>query len=108
MEQAQFLEEHVFKGCNIQKTPSEPTNFHFSEADFATILERCEYFGIGLYSIETYLNDAIYGASHHEDFRKKATDAAWYKKAFSTFHHTQEGLTYAATYKVSKKLLDRY
>ena len=43
----------------------------------------------------------------NEDFRKKATDPRWYKKAFLTFKTTEKKLNYSATYKVSNKLLAR-
>jgi hypothetical protein len=43
----------------------------------------------------------------HDDFKKKATDPKWYKKAFLTFKTSQPGLTYAASYKVSNRLLAR-
>ncbi len=109
MEQPKFLEQHVFNGLtNVNKSKDENSAHQFSEKDFAVVLERCAYFGIGIYTIESFLDGESYGASVHEDFRKKATDAAWYNKVFSTFNHTQEGLTFSASYKVSKKLLDRY
>ncbi|MDC1194060.1 MAG: hypothetical protein P8M61_10390 [Crocinitomicaceae bacterium] len=109
MEQQQFLEEHVFKGLKSAIAPkTEPQVHQFNQEDFKVLLERCEYYGIGIYTIEAFLDGETYGASRHEDFRKKATDSAWYEKAFSTFSHTQEGFMYAATYKVSLKLLARY
>jgi hypothetical protein len=109
MEQNEFLEQYVFKGLkNANDTKDEKAPQHFSEKDFEEVLKRCEYFGIGIYTIESFFEGSSYGASVHEDFRKKATDAAWYEKAFSTFRLTQPGMTYMGTYKVSLKLLARY
>ena len=77
------------------------------ETDFETILERIEHFGIGAYKIEAKLDGKSFDVTSHEDHKKKVTDPRWYKKAFMTFKHRQSGLSYFATYKVSKKLLAR-
>lgn len=109
MEQPQFLEQYVFKGLtNVNPAKTEDAVHHFSEKDFEEVLNRCAYFGIGIYTIESFLDGESFGASVHEDFRKKATDAAWYEKAFATFRMTTPGMTYCGTYKVSLKLLARY
>ncbi len=109
MEQPQFLEQHVFNGLtNVNDSKTEDAISHFSEKDFEEILNRCEYFGIGIYTIESFKDGESYGASLHEDFRKKATDAAWYRKAFKTFRLSKTEMTYAGTFKVSLKLLARY
>ncbi|WP_341226805.1 hypothetical protein [uncultured Arcticibacterium sp.] len=109
MEQAEFLEKHVFVGLeNLNNGVDESGNHYFSQADFEKVLERVEYFGIGVYKINTIHNGEAFGESEHEKFKKKATDPKWYNKAFLTFTHRQEGLLYAASYKVSGKLLARY
>ena len=109
MEQPEFLTTYVFKGLtNVHESKDENAEPHFSEKDFEAVLERCEYFGIGIYTIESFSEGKSNGKNIHEEFRKKATDAAWYNKAFSTFRMTTPGMTYAGTYKVSLKLLARY
>lgn len=108
MEKNEFLEQHVFTGLkNLKEGSDEETTHQFSEADFETVLERAAHFGMGVYTIECWFNGSSYAASGHEDFRKKATDPKWYKKAFLTLKTGQAGLTYAGTYKVSPKLLAR-
>lgn len=108
MEQKEFLEKNVFKGLEkLTGGTDGENNPFFSESDFETLLDRVEYFGIGIYGIETMLNSESYDAVHHEDLKKKATDPNWYKKAFKMFKSRQEGLSYSATYKVSAKLLAR-
>jgi hypothetical protein len=99
MEQGEFLDKHVFVN---QKQGG------FTEEDFERVLDKIEYFGIGVYSIQASLDGKVYDEADHETFKKKATNSAWYKKAFLTFKHRQEGLTYSATYKVPIKLLARY
>lgn len=109
MTEQAFLEKHIYKGLsNLNEGQTENPIFRFSEKDFALFLERAAYYGLRVYTIETFLDDQVHGAANHEDFRKKATDAAWYEKAFATFRLTQVGLTYSATCKVSVKLLERY
>ncbi|MNJ91800.1 hypothetical protein D3C87_94550 [compost metagenome] len=108
MEQSEFLEKNVFKGLEKQNDGFEnETVPFFSESDFETILERVEYFGIGIYGIEPWFNGELYDVITHENLKKKATDPKWYKKAFQTFKHRQSGLSYSATFKVSAKLLAR-
>ncbi len=108
MEKTEFLEKNIFTDLkNINDGFDEETTPYFSESDFEIVLERVEHFGIGIYEIKPWLNGKLYAVSGHEDHKKKATDSKWYKKAFLTFKTRQEGLSYAATYKVSKKLLER-
>lgn len=107
MKQTEFLEQNVFTDLkNLNEGSDKETVHYFSEADFQTLLQRVEHFGIGIYKIETRL-DEVSDVAGHEDFKKKATDPRWYKKAFLTFKSRQTGLTYAATYKVSNRLLAR-
>ena len=108
MEQAEFLEKNVFNDLtNINDGFDSEHSHYFSEADFEIVLQRAAHFGISIYSIEPWLNGEVFDVSGHDSFRKKATDPKWYTKAFSEFKKRQEGLAYAATYKVSKKLLER-
>jgi hypothetical protein len=108
MQQTEFLNNIVFKNLkNLNKDPKKKEIFCFSEEDFQIILERAEHYGISIYSIETWKNKKPQAISVNEDFRKKATDPKWYKKAFLTFKTTEKKLNYSAKYKVSNKLLAR-
>ncbi len=108
MTQAEFLEQHVFTDLKNINDDFDSKNLHFfSEADFAKVLQQAEHYGIGIYGIEPWLDGKVFDVSSHGDHNKKATDARWYKKAFNTFKHRQEGLLYSASYKVSPKLLAR-
>jgi len=108
MEQTEFLDQNVFTDLtNVNEGDDAATNPHFSEADFEIVLQRAEHFGLGVYKIESMLKGESNKVASYEDFKKKATDHRWYKAAFRTFKSSQAGLTYAATYKVSNKLLAR-
>ncbi len=108
MEQTEFLEKNVFADLkNMNDGFDEETIHYFSESDFETVLKQVEHFGIGIYGMKTFLNGEFHADSAHDDHNKKATDPKWYKKAFKTFKTRQAGLLFAATYKVSKKLLER-
>jgi hypothetical protein len=108
MEQAEFLEKHIFTDLkNLNDGDDSETVQQFSEADFEIVLERAEHFGIGIYKIESWQKSEVHETVAHDDFKKKATDPKWYKKAFLTFKTSQPGLTYAASYKVSNRLLAR-
>ncbi len=106
MDKNEFLEKHIFTDIQkIHQKSDANTIPYFSEADFAIILERIEHFGIGIYGIEPWHNDKMYDVKTNEDFRKKATDPKWYKRAFFEFKKQQANLQYAATYRISDKLL---
>ena len=108
MEQAEFLEQHIFTGLkNLNDEFKQDKIQYFSESDFEIVLQRVEHFGISIYEIESRLNGEHHGISAHEEHKKKATDPRWYKKAFLTSKNRQPGLSYSAKYKVSKKLLTR-
>src|SRR5690606_17304087 len=106
MEQTEFLEKNIFIDLkNLNGGADNETVQVFSEQDFEIVLQRVEHFGIGVYSVASWLNGEAAELAAHEDFKKKATDPKWYKKAFLTFKSRQPGLSYSATYKVSNKLL---
>lgn len=108
MEQAEFLEKNVFTDLkNLNDGLNQDEIQYFSESDFETVLQRAEHFGVSIYEIESRLNGEVYAACTHEEYKKKATDPRWYKKAYLTFKTRQAGLSFSAKYKVSSKLLTR-
>jgi len=108
MEQTQFLEQHIFTGLkNLNDGFAKDEIQFFSESDFEIVLQRAEYFGLSIYSIEPWIDNKFQEVTVHEDHKKKATDPRWYKKEFVTLKTRQEDLLYSAKYKVSKKLLAR-
>ena len=107
MEQTEFLEKHIFTDLkNLNEGSDKETVSYFSEADFEILLEKVEYNGI--YKIESWVDGEVSAVATHEDFKKKATDPKWYKKAFLTFKSRQPGLSYSGDYKVSNKLLAKF
>ncbi len=108
MEQSKFLEKNIFTDLNnLNNGFAEEGIQYFSENDFGIVLDRAEHFGLSIYTIKPWAKDETHEASSHENHKKKATDPKWYKKEFLTLKTRQAGLLYAATYKVSKKLLAR-
>ncbi|MDW5287614.1 hypothetical protein [Formosa sp. PL04] len=105
MTQEEFLEQNVFTG--LTKNNENNGECYFSEEDFSEVLKQCEHFGIAIYDIKATINGEDHKTINHDMFRKKATDVNWYKREFSHLKREQEDMQYAATYKVSKKLLAR-
>lgn len=106
MEQTEFLEKNIFIDLKNLNDGSDKESVQvFSEPDFEIVLQCVEHFGIGVYSVSSWLKGEVSEVASHEDFKKKATDPKWYKKAFLTSKSRQPGLSYSATYKVSNKLL---
>lgn len=105
----EFLEQNVFnEATNLNKKAINPEDYKFSEEDFSKVLERVGHFGISIYTMNTWAKNTSFGATMHQDHNKKASDKRWYTKAFNTFRHRQEGLKYAATYRVPAKLIARF
>jgi len=108
MEHTEFLEKHVFNDLeNLNDGFDTEITHCFSEKDFETVLKRTEHLGIDLYTVNKYIEGEPFDTANHEVYKKKATDAKWYTKAFFDFKKRQNNLVYGATYKVSKKLLER-
>ncbi|WP_194534979.1 hypothetical protein [Zobellia nedashkovskayae] len=108
MEKTEFLEQNIFQNLkNLNDGFDSDSIQYFSEADFETVLERIEQFGIGIYEMKPWLDEDFLDIKVNEDYRKKATDPKWYKKAFSDFKKQQADLKYSASYKVSDRLLNR-
>lgn len=107
MTQDDFLTENVFKAGPNYKVDNDASSIYFSEESFSEILNKSEHYGISVYEIKSSLNGIAGKTIHHEAFKKKATDPDWYKKQFKALKREQAGYLYAATYKVSKKLLSR-
>lgn len=109
MTELEFLQTEIFKDLtNLNKKASKAKEYKFDEADFATVLERAAYNGLSLYSITTWLKRTTFGTITHLDQSKKATDARWYNRAYITMKKRQEGLIYAADFKVPVKLMARF
>lgn len=108
MEKTEFLAKHIFLNLENRNDAFETDAlYYFSEADFEIVLERIEHVGIGIYHIEPRFEGVAIDSKSNENYRKKATDPKWYKKAFFEFKKQQPNLQYAATYRVSEKLLHR-
>ncbi|MFC4632584.1 hypothetical protein ACFO3O_01620 [Dokdonia ponticola] len=106
MEKNEFLEKHIFTDLQNLNTFVEADGVYtFSEANFATVLERVAHFGIGIYAIETSTNGDVFDTKTNEDYKKKVTDPKWYKRAYIDFKKRQANLNYTATYRISDKLL---
>lgn len=108
MEKIEFLKKNIFQNLkNLNDESDSDSVCYFSELDFETVLERIEKLGIGIYKIAPRLEGDFLDVKLNEDYRKKATDPKWYKKAFSQLKKQQANLQYSASYKVSDKLLNR-
>lgn len=108
MTQEEFLKEKVFTDLTNQNDGFTDASTHcFSETDFEILLERVAHFGIAIHQIEAWKNGSSFAIVNHEEYKRKATDAKWYIKAFNTQKYKEKELLYSAAYKVSKKLLAR-
>ncbi|ADY28161.1 hypothetical protein [Cellulophaga lytica] len=108
MTKLEFLQKNVFTDLqNLNTGFDADDNFYFSELDFAMVLERIEYFGIGIHAIKPYINEEFGTTKTNEDYKKKATDAKWYKRAYFDLKKATPKMIYNADYKVSAKLLNK-
>lgn len=101
-----FLESKIFVGLENKHQRIKDKSLHyFSEEDFKKVLERCEYFGLGIYKIQAWFKKKPYDSSVHEDYNKKTTHPKWYNSAFIELKKREKDLLFSADYRVSKKLL---
>lgn len=108
MDKTEFLEKNIFLNLKNANDGFDTESVHyFSESDFQIVLERIEKLGIGIFEIKPWIDGAFLDVKVHDEYRKKATDPAWYKKSFAQFKKQQENLLYSATFKISDKLLHR-
>lgn len=108
MTQTEYLEQNIFNDLtNLNDGFDKEDKQHFSPAQFEKILARVEKEGLGIYNLECWKDGKLVDTANHESFKKKATNPAWYSKAFMTFNMRHEESTFTAEYKVSKKLLDK-
>lgn len=107
MTQQEFLDENVFKTQQNTTIDNDPTTLYFTEGGFSEVLNKAEHYGIAIYDIKSTLDGEAGKSANHEKFKKKATDPTWYKAVFKSLKNDQKDYLYAATYKVSKKLLNR-
>jgi len=104
MDKNEYLEKKIFVGLENLNEDSN-VEYHFSETHFNTVLDRCKYFGIGIFKIEAMSNGELFETKGHEGYRKKATDPRWFKNAFIELKKMNPDMQYTASYKVSPKLL---
>lgn len=103
-----FLELKIFEGLENKHQRIKDKSLHyFSEDDFKKVLERCEYFGLGIYKIQAWFKKKPYDTAVHEDYNKKTTHPKWYNNAYIDLKKREKDMLFSADYRVSKKLLDK-
>jgi hypothetical protein len=101
-----FLEAKIFQELENQHKGIKDKSIHyFSEEDFKKVLERAEYFGLGIYKIQAWRKKKPFDSLVHEDYNKKSTHPKWYKNAFIDLKKREKDMLFSADYRVSKKLL---
>ena len=109
MTKLEFLDKYIFEGlANINDGFDAESINYFSEADFRTVLDRAENFGLEIYGIEPWENGEYYDCAVFESYRDSARDAAdpnWYRSAFNDFANKNVELQYSASYGIPENLL---
>ena len=105
-EELKYLKANVFNGLeNLNDGFDSESIYYFSETDFEIVLDRVEENGIAIFGIEPWLNGDFYDVLSYEDYKTRANDPKWYRKAFTEFKNLRKNLMYSASYQVPKKLL---
>lgn len=101
-----FLKAKIFVGLeNLNSGAKKENPFQFSEDEFKIVMDRTEYFGIGMYTVSSWLKIKCLETRVHDAYNKKATNPKWYKNAFIELTKNGKAQKYSATYSVSKKLI---
>ena len=101
----EYLKTNVFNGLeNLNNGFDSESIYYFSESDFEIVLDRVEVNGIAIFGIEPWINGDFYDVLSFEDYKTRANDPKWYRKAFAEFKNRGKNLMYSASYQVPKKL----
>jgi len=104
-----FLDKFVFYGLtNLNKGFDAMSIRYFNQAEFKTVLERCEKLKISIYGIEPWLDGSFFWVVTVSDTGLEASDQAWYNKAFEKFASQEPDLQYAASYGIPGQLLEEF
>ena len=104
-----FLDQFIFFDLTDQNTGFDAEVIkHFSKEDFQKVLERVEYFKIGIYGIEIFSEGRFIDVATNREYWKKPNNPRWYQRAFQKLAKQGENLVFSATYTVEEKLLDLF
>lgn len=101
-----FLDQHIFYDLNDMNDGFDVESIrYFSKRDFEKVLERAKFFGLEIYGIEPWPNREFGGVRDHGEYKMKADDPKWYRRAFESF--VKEGIEdyFSASYSVPNRIL---
>lgn len=106
MTKEEYLEKYIFIGLTNLNTGFDAYSIqYFSEVDFATILERIEKLGLGIYGVEPFLDSEYFDTKVYEEYTSLSTDPMWFNKAFNEFKEINKELIYSASYHIPEEFL---
>ena len=104
-EELKWLKKFLFAGLQNRNDGFDSELIHyFSAEDFQVLLDRAEFFGIGITGIEPWLEQQCYDVATAEEYDASPSDSGWYRSAFANFRRLNGALLYAATYDLSRYL----
>ncbi len=107
MSKEEYLDRFVFVGlANLNNGFDAKDIRYFSSSDFATILQRVEKLGLGIYGIEPWKNGNLYDVIACNECKSCSTDPKWFWKAFTNFKEKDDDLLYSATYYIPDRLIE--
>ncbi len=108
-EKLQFLDQHVFYGLtDLNDGFDAPEAQYFGASDFAVVLKRVQYFGLGIYGIEPWPDGEFGDVLVCEQFSMDPADPLWYRAAFDQFLNDRIDSHFSATYDVQEALLNMF
>ncbi len=104
-----FLEHYVFQGLkNLNNGFDSKCIYYFSKEDFEIVLNRVEFFKIGILGVEPWPDGSYRTTLLVNDSEYQADDPQWYRAAFKQL--LDMGITshFSASYFVPDQLLELF
>jgi hypothetical protein len=70
------------------------------------VLRRVKSLGLGIMGIEPWKDGNYYGVETYGRYTSDPTDPKWYMNCFKKFKKRGDSIDYAASYFITKKLLE--
>lgn len=104
-----FLDRHIFYDLEDMNDGFDVEAIrYFSKLDFQKVLDRVEFFKIGIGGIEPWPDREFFDVEVYETSGKSADDPAWYRAAFKSFVERGVKDYFSASYIVPDEVSDLF
>lgn len=107
--QSLFLDQHIFYDLDDMNDGFDVEAIrYFSKSDFEKVLDRIEFFNIGIGGIEPWPDREFFDVEVYETYNTRSNDPAWYRTAFRKFVERGVKDYFSASYIVPDEINDLF